>query len=39
MPHGDSIGRPMGDMNVCAAHAKQVVERARAKKLDVSIRD
>jgi hypothetical protein len=33
----DSIGRPMGDLNVCAAHAERLVERALARKLEVSI--
>ena len=34
----DSIGRPMGDVNVCAGHAAQLVERARAKGLAVEMR-
>lgn len=32
----DSIGRPMGDMNVCDAHADELVQRAHAKGLEVS---
>jgi hypothetical protein len=35
----DHIGRPMADLNVCGAHAAQLIDRARAKKLEVSIRD
>jgi hypothetical protein len=33
----DTIGRPMGNMDVCEAHAEQLVARARAKNLEVSI--
>ena len=32
----DSIGRPMGDLNVCDAHTRQLVARARAKNLEIS---
>lgn len=35
----DHIGRPMADLNVCTPHAQQLISRARAKKLEVSIRD
>jgi hypothetical protein len=35
----DHIGRPMGDMNVCCAHAAQLIDRARSKSLEVSIRN
>ena len=35
----DSIGRPMADLNVCTPHAEQLVALARAKDLEVSIRD
>jgi hypothetical protein len=35
----DSIGRPMGDVNVCEPHAKRLVERAHAKRLAVETRD
>jgi hypothetical protein len=34
----DYIGHPMGDMDVCSAHAGRLIERARAKGLEVSIR-
>ena len=34
----DHIGRPMADLNVCDAHAEQLVQRARAKGLEVSMR-
>ena len=34
----DYIGHPMAELNVCASHAEQLVERARSKKLEVSIR-
>jgi len=33
----DAIGRPMGDLNVCAGHAAQIIERALARELEVSI--
>ena len=35
----DAIGRRMGDLNVCAGHAAFLVERARKKKLEVSLWD
>jgi len=35
----DSIGRPMGDVNVCESHAKRLVERACAKGLEVEMRN
>ena len=35
----DSIGRPMADLNVCDAHAEQLVERAKARNLEISMRD
>jgi hypothetical protein len=35
----DAIGRPMGDLNVCAGHAALLIERARKKKLEVSLWD
>jgi hypothetical protein len=35
----DHIGRPMGDLNVCAPHAEQLIPRARAKNLEISMRD
>ena len=35
----DSIGRPMGDLNVCAGHTERLIERARAKGLAVELRD
>lgn len=34
----DHIGRPMADLNVCDAHSDQLVKRARAKGLEVSVR-
>jgi len=33
----DSIGRLVADMNVCTLHAGQLVERARASGLEVSM--
>jgi hypothetical protein len=35
----DYIGHPTGDMDVCSADGERLVERARAKGLEVSIRD
>ncbi len=35
----DYIGHPMGDLDVCSAHAERLIERARAKGLAVSMRD
>jgi len=35
----DYIGHPMAELNVCAAHAEQLVERARAKNLEASTGD
>jgi hypothetical protein len=35
----DYIGHPMAELNVCAAHGDQLVARAHAKNLEVSIRD
>ena len=35
----DAIGRPMGDVNICAVHAGRLIERARAKGLAVEMRD
>ena len=35
----DAIGRPMGDVNICAAHAGRLIERARAQGLAVEMRD
>jgi hypothetical protein len=35
----DFIGRPMGDLNACTRHADQLIDRARARSLEVSIRD
>ena len=35
----DYIGHPMGDLDVCSVHAERLIERARAKGLEVSIRD
>jgi hypothetical protein len=35
----DNIGRSMADLNVCTPHTDQLVERARAKDLEVSVRD
>lgn len=35
----DTIGRPLGNMDVCTPHAKQLVARAQARNLEVSIRD
>jgi hypothetical protein len=34
----DSIGRPMGNIDVCSAHAERLVQRARAKRLMVEMR-
>jgi hypothetical protein len=33
----DAIGRPMGDVNICAVHAGRLIERARAKGLAVEM--
>jgi hypothetical protein len=35
----DAIGRPMGDLNICAVHAGRLIERARAKGLAVEMHD
>jgi len=35
----DPSGRPAGDLNGCSAHAKLLVEQARAKDLTVGMRD
>jgi hypothetical protein len=35
----DYIGHPMAELNVCGPHADRLIERARSKKLEVSIRD
>ena len=32
----DYIGRPMADLNVCTAHAEQLIARARSKNLEIS---
>jgi len=33
----NAIGRPMGDLNVCAGHAERLIERARAQGLAVEM--
>lgn len=34
----DHIGRPQGNMDVCSDHSEQLIERARVKGIEVSIR-
>ncbi len=33
----DAIGRPIGDLNICAVHAGRLIERARAKGLAIEM--
>jgi hypothetical protein len=35
----DYVGHPMAELNVCAAHAARLVERARSKNLEITMRD
>lgn len=34
----DHIGRPQADLNVCNSHAKELIRRARAKRIEVLMR-
>jgi hypothetical protein len=35
----DHIGRQQGSIDVCGSHAEQLIQRARAKGMEVSIRE